>query len=393
MRRRTIWIITVLFVVAAFAVLILTIKNMMPTPAPNINKGTAAPAASVMPTTAAVPAALTPVPTETSTTTYKVVVPSAYRETGIVPVYRAAACDFTEIVQPEWFNESGIAEMRNETSLVFKDHATLQYSADCLEYIQYSDEMYDYNTTERERYGRDIAPYVMRVPAMPSFIANIAEFAQNVAIEQKQLTYVSLDDAQNTAKEMLEKLGLHDYTCSYALDMSVERIHELGESYNRFWYESDAFNNSPRMDYNRVTNGDEGYYLVFTPMGDDTPNETPIQARFFINRAGIAFMSVQNAIYLGDPFYTPNALISPEQAISVLKTEAVISWVHQPVQTVHKVALVYRAMKTDGQTEGMIYTPVWYIEYKDADSINQDYYCWGEIDAVNGKLIRAIFKE
>lgn len=109
--------------------------------------------------------------------------------------------------------------------------------------------------------------------------------------------------------------------------------------------------------------------------------------------SGIAFMSVQNAICLGDPLYMPDSLISPEQAISVLKTEAVISWVHQPVQTVHKVSLVYRATKADDLSVGVVYTPVWYIEYKDADSILQDYYCWGEINAVNGKLIRAIFKE
>ena len=142
-----------------------------------------------------------------------------------------------------------------------------------------------------------------------------------------------------------------------------------------------------------MTSDDEGYYLVFTLMGDDTPNEKPIRARFFINRDGIALMSVQNAICLGNPLYTPDSLLPPEKAISVLKAEATISWVHQPVQTVHKVSLVYRAMKANDYAGCVVYTPVWYIEYKDADSESQDYYCWGEIDAVNGKLIRAIFKE
>lgn len=58
----------------------------------------------------------------------------------------------------------------------------------------------------------------------------------------------------------------------------------------------------------------------------------------------------------------------------------------------HGIIRLFRG-KANDHAGCVVYTPVWYIEYKDADSESQDYYCWGEIDAVNGKLIRAIFKE
>ena len=144
MRRRSIQSTTVLFIIIAFAVVILIIKNTTPIPSPDITKVTATPAISAAPMATAVPVTSTPAPTEAGTTTYQLIVPSGYRETGTVPVYSTVACDFTTSVQPEWFNKSGIAESLSETSFVFTDHATLQYSADCLDYIQYSDEMYDF---------------------------------------------------------------------------------------------------------------------------------------------------------------------------------------------------------------------------------------------------------
>lgn len=39
----------------------------------------------------------------------------------------------------------------------------------------------------------------------------------------------------------------------------------------------------------------------------------------------------------------------------------------------------------------MVFVPVWRVEYKDAESAVQDYSCWGEVSAVNGKVINAIF--
>lgn len=43
-------------------------------------------------------------------TGYKILVPMSYQETGTMPVYQAAENDFMTIVQPEWFNQSGIAK-------------------------------------------------------------------------------------------------------------------------------------------------------------------------------------------------------------------------------------------------------------------------------------------
>ena len=40
----------------------------------------------------------------------------------------------------------------------------------------------------------------------------------------------------------------------------------------------------------------------------------------------------------------------------------------------------------------MVFAPVWRIEYQVADSAPQNTFCWGEVNAVTGKLIDAIFR-
>lgn len=396
MRRKPYWVISALLIIVVLAVLVTVMGNNAPTT--YIQEAVSTTVAIAMPIATNMPDSSTPVPAVSDITAYQIVVPPTYQEAGTVPVYRAIECDLTGIVQPEWFNQSGTAEERSETSVVFTDHATLSYGADYLDYLQYSSEMYDCNAAERERTGRDISPYMMRVPAMSDFIVDIAgcvhsgyPFAQNVGLDRDHLTYISLAEAQQIAEDMLGKLGLHGYTCSYALDMSVERIHMLGDGYNQYWYEGNACNNKPRMDYSQVTADDEGYYLIYTLMGDDSTNEAPTDFTLFVNRGGIAYASLRNAYNLGEPLYTPETLLSPDQAISVLKAEAVASWTHKPVQTVRKVSLVYRAINSEA--DGKVFVPVWRIEYKDADSASRNYDCWGEINAVTGKLVNAIFKE
>lgn len=341
-----------------------------------------------------------PVVAEPAAGGYEIIVPAAYSENGTMPVYRAMTSNIKSIVQPEWFNQSGIAEKRSESSFIFADHATLSFTDHYLRYEQLTDEMYDYATQQRT-FDPKAEPDLLPIPDLSYFVMTMAEGVHNdypygdgIQFEKDQLTYLSLAEAKQIADDMLDKLGLRGYACSYVLDMSAERIRTLGEKYNQFWYESEtAMNNSPRMDYSNASADDEGYYLIYALNGIHDAEAGQQCITMYIDRGGIAYMSINNFFTMGDVLYTPDSLISPDEAVATLTVEAAAAHYGKPVLSVHKVSLVYRAVRADDKAEGMVFTPVWYIEYKDAESAaNEHDFSWGEINAVNGKLINASFR-
>ena len=341
-----------------------------------------------------------PVVTEPAVGSYEIVVPSAYNENSTMPVYRAMTSNLKSIVQPEWFNQSGTTEKRSESSFIFADHATLSFTDHYLRYEQLTDEMYDYATQQRT-FDPKAEPDLLPIPDLSYFVMTMAEGVHNnyqygdgIQFEKDQLTYLSLAEAKQITDDMLDKLGLRGYACSYVLDMSAERIRTLGEKYNQFWYESGtAMNNSPRMDYSNASTDDEGYYLVYALNGIHDAEDGQQCITMYIDRDGIAYMSINNFFTMGDVLYTPDSLISPDEAVATLTAEAAAAHYGKPVLSVHKVSLVYRAVRADDKADGMVFSPVWHIEYKDAESAaNEHDFSWGEINAVNGKLINASFK-
>lgn len=338
--------------------------------------------------------------TEPAAGDYEIVLPAAYNENGTMPVYRAVTSNLKSIVQPGWFNRSDIAEKRSECSFIFADHATLSFTDDYLRYEQFTDEIYDYATLQRT-VDPKVEPDLLPIPDLSYFVMTMAEgvhnnypYGEGVQFEKDHLTYISLADAKRTADEMIDKLGLHGYACSCVLDMSAERIRTLGEKYNQFWYESEtARNNSPRMDYNKASADDEGYYLIYALNGMHDAEDDQQWIAMYINRDGIAYMSIHNSFTMGDVLYTPDSLISPAEAVATLTVEAASAHYGKPVLSVHKVSLVYRAVRADDKADGMVFSPVWHIEYKDAESAaNEHDFSWGEINAVNGKLTNASFR-
>ena len=51
-------------------------------------------------------------------------------------IYRAVENDFTKTVKPEWFNQSGVAEMESATYMTFNDHAVLGLSSETVWYAE-----------------------------------------------------------------------------------------------------------------------------------------------------------------------------------------------------------------------------------------------------------------
>ena len=333
-------------------------------------------------------------------TGYDLVVPEAYRQTGVLPLYRAVEYDFTKTVKPEWFNQSGIAEStaeKHDTHFVFADHAELGYGGEFLSYSEYDEELFDYNWREREMDNPNIEPSLFPRQALSMGIADMAsgvyhgyDYAQGIELEHEQLTKISLKDAKQIAEALFDKLGLRGFKLAWALDMSVERIHTLGEAYNHFWFEGGGgYSNSPRQDYAAATAEDEGYYLIYTPLGVTKITDGRQQLELFITSRGIVYASFRCMYNRGEEVGTPGRLIAPEEAVSRLHQEAAQARDRIEIASIQRVALTYVPLRAENKQDGMVFAPVWQVQYREAGT---EYESWAEFDAVDGSMINAIFR-
>ena len=351
----------------------------------------------------AVPETSTQVPVEAAQMTgYEILVPSSYQETGTMPVYQAVENDFMTTVQPEWFNQSGIAKeekARKSSGWTFNDHAEMSVSSEAIWYAEYTDELFDYNWKERETYNPDVKPMMMPRQALSQGIAHIAssvyaghdDYVQGVTLEREQLTLISLGEAKQIAEALFEKLGLQGYELAWALDMNLDRIHTLGEAYNRFWFEGEGYTNSPRQDYATATAEDEGYFLYYTPLGVDNISDGRHQITLFITSRGIVYANIVSTYNRGEEMYTPEKLISPEEAVTLLYAEAAKSRDGIKVKSIERVALTYVAVRAENKQDGMVFAPVWQVLFKE-EGRGEEYTSWAEFNAVNGTMIDAIFR-
>ena len=351
----------------------------------------------------AVPETSTQVPVEAAQMTgYEILVPSSYQETGTMPVYQAVENDFMTTVQPEWFNQSGIAKeekAKKSSGWTFNDHAEMSVSSEAIWYAEYTDELFDYNWKERETYNPDVKPMMMPRQALSQGIAHIAssvyaghdDYVQGVTLEREQLTLISLGEAKQIAEALFEKLGLQGYELAWALDMNLDRIHTLGEAYNRFWFEGEGYTNSPRQDYATATAEDEGYFLYYTPLGVDNISDGRHQITLFITSRGIVYANIVSTYNRGEEMYTPEKLISPEEAVTLLYAEAAKSRDGIKVKSIERVALTYVAVRAENKQDGMVFAPVWQVLFKE-EGRGEEYISWAEFNAVNGTMIDAIFR-
>ena len=339
-------------------------------------------------------------PEDMQLTGYEVAVPDAYQKTGTLPRYRAEEYDFTKTVKPEWFNQSGIAESTDEKHdkhFVFTDHAELGYSAEFLSYSEYDDELFDYNWRERETDNPNIEPSLFPRQAMSMGIAWIAsgvyngleDYAQGVQLENEQLTKLSLADAKQTAEALFDKLGLKGFELAWALDMSVERIHTLGKAYNHFWFEGGGgYSNSPIQDYAAATAEDEGYYLIYTPLGVTRVSDGRQQLELFVSSRGIVYANFRCMYNRGEEAGTPDKLIAPEEAVARLYQEAARARDTLEIASIERVALTYVPVRAENKQDGMVFAPVWQVLFREAGA---EYVSRAEFNAADGAVINTIF--
>ncbi|MBR6185040.1 MAG: hypothetical protein IKQ41_02160 [Clostridia bacterium] len=333
---------------------------------------------------------------------WEIVTPEDYQRDGTLPVYRAEAMDFTKKIDPAWFNQSGVAEKMGNTGVRFTDCAELIWSREGVWYKEYTEEMFDYNAKERENGNPDTAPMMGPVPALSNGIMDIAsnafagvgDIGRGAALEKTRLTHISLEEAKETLEALLEKLGLSGggLACGYALDMSVERIKALGEEYNRFWFEGGGYTNNPRLDYGKAAAADEGYFLFYSPGGLRNVSGGRYQVFAYVTADGVRALNLRSDFARGEKLYTPDQLISPEEAVKKLAEEAAKSrYTEMEGIAVRRVALGYTAARAQNPEDGMVFVPMWQIAYQDAEGENQGYLLYAEVSAVDGALLDASF--
>ena len=331
---------------------------------------------------------------------YEILTPAVYQETGTLPVRKAVETDFTKLVRPEWFNQSGILKDKGDGNLTFNDHAVLQISPELLWYSEYTDELFDYNQRAREMDEPDLEPAMLPKQALSYGIKDIAanvywqtgDYTKGITLEKQELTYVSLESAKAQAEELMNRLNLEGYELAWALDMDLDRIKKLGKQYNEFWFEGPGFTNSPRQDYDAAIADDEGYYLYYTPLGITKISDTRHEISFFINRRGIVFASIRSDFTMGDIIETPKALISPRQALERFSEATGEAWSEIRVARIERVALTYAAVRAENKQDGMVFAPVWQIRYLDKEAYDNSYPASSaQINAITGEVVETDF--
>lgn len=324
----------------------------------------------------------------------EIIVPDAYTQNGTLPILRAKERDFTDGLQPELFNQSGIAS-RDKGKIVFTDEAILQFGREALFYGENNG---TYNANAGTEYEASYCPR----PALSDAIAGLASWAINgwpkdrkvYQLEKTDLADITLDEAKKTLETLLKQLGVTGYACDYALDMSVERIKALGSDMNAMITSGKFTTNLPQYDFSSVTAADEGFYLSYHKPGEgrNLGNGDIFSVYAYVTRRGVVKADIRDAYIPGDVYGTPETLIDPAKILDKLPGEVAASRFPGKVVSVSSIRLTYAPMRAAKKADGMVLSPTWLVIYQDEEGAKQGFDCWAEFNAVDGKLHRAIFK-
>jgi len=320
---------------------------------------------------------------------YDIILPEAYKLTGSLPVYRARLKDLGEGIQPALFNQSGIAEQR-ENRVVFQDGAVLDWSPEALFYKEYQG---SYEAPYQAE-GKDLTHQLPR-PTLAQAAAELAGMVQGSwpdashwqgeALAQTALSQISLKEAQSILENRLDALDVQGYRLAYALDMDRARIARLGATYQQLQAKNPLWN-KPEMDYNAAGPAEEGYYLYY--WNGVTTDEQAFGVHAYVTSRGIVHLVVRDLMTRGEVQNTPEQLLSAADIIARLPGEIARSrFSEMQLKQVLRAKLTYAIRRM--QDGSLVMTPAWHISYLNTqDSSTTDYAIF---DAVDGQLLNARF--
>ncbi len=270
---------------------------------------------------------------------------------GTLPVYAVSATDWRSVVEPEWFDASGIAESEHlewADTYRFEDGGKLEIDGDGnirfektdgLETITYPDG----KTFEREKQAMSsyIANLAFDVYNEAAYFSDVQTAAQPTATSKR----VSLEEAQTHAQALLACLGLESLTPVWTYTMDTERIRTLGETRNAKIASGELLNVNPR-DVSGVTEADEGVALVYMARVAGVPVDdvSYMRALIFVGSEGVERAAIWAPFVLGNVEGEPQALITADQAFTMAVEDAENCWIEEMgdiVRQAYRIELMY----------------------------------------------------
>ena len=333
---------------------------------------------------------------------YALLTPEDYRATGTLPVFRAVTPDYAGIVSPDWFTDQRVAEEGLpglECFYLMEDNSVLTVSSESVYFSEYE------GTYEETQALTDPDP-VEAVYAEDALSREIAELAEaafygeavwddiygEIKTPSRDALYrITRKQAEEKAESILRRLGISDYQCGFCLDMSVERIREMGGAMKRAIEEGRYLTDDDRkLDFERATEADEGFFLYYAPLGLHQVSRERFKMLIYVTARGIPYASIRCEYLKGEIVERPGSLVTPESVLPALALENSQSRRPVLIDKITGFALIYTP--THDQNGGMVMTPTWHVTFRQrstAQGLERE--GWAEFNAVGGEMLDASF--
>ncbi|HML48334.1 MAG TPA: hypothetical protein PKE04_16445 [Clostridia bacterium] len=295
-----------------------------------------------------------------------VILPEGYTQGGGLPTLNAQLPGLLDRIQPEWFNESGIAG--TEDQIVSERLQRVTRFADGSELSVWEGNSFGYKDAAEK------FMYIHGIGVMARLRSMSYPREKGEALTSTELSSVTLEDATAQVIALMARIGL-TVRPVHALDLDIERIRRLDNAYNL------SMRGHPgqpdlQYDFDALAEEDECYYLVFCGEANGVPiledwytardTESSIggaRTQVTVGQNGIVYLS-QSGPYVPDGVAAENAsLLTAEEALAVFARD------NRRVQARHcekvvEMTLVY-APVPDPETDGSFrLEPCWRIYYQ-----------------------------
>ena len=328
----------------------------------------------------------------------EVTLPQGYIQGEALPVYSAShrseeESTFFDRVDPAWFHP-GETEYENQSRrgrydcFTFEDGAQLLIDTGYLRYGEYDGE---YFMIYGDDPGHPGGPF-----ARPAFACEIAGLAQEAVsrarweklplpeLQKEEMACITLEEADQAVRSILEKLNLEGYERIGAIDMTAERIRTMGtasvESQRQMYNVYDRY-----YDFSLAQEQDEGYFLWYGQFQNGLRTANP-DTDDFVDQTGIRLFELRDSYAIGEVASMPDRLLTAaemEQVFAKDNPRREADGFLNPELT--GMELKYGPMRAPDPQEGMVMAPVWYITYDFTDGVRCDGWAW--YSALDGKLI------
>ncbi len=112
----------------------------------------------------------------------------------------------------------------------------------------------------------------------------------------------------------------------------------------------------------------------------------------YVTAGGIVSLQIRDAYIRGEVLEIPGALITPETVMAALPEAITNSRFGGTLESILSLTLTYTPARAANRANGMVFTPAWYVTYRDSKAAMYEYECYAIFDAVNGTLLGASFQ-